>query len=68
MQQQEQFTINPNQSIVLSFKPKLEIKLMNDENKCVDDETYSLTKCLTDFIIKEVGCSLNWLKHHGHPT
>ena len=41
---------------------------MNDINKCVDDETYSLTKCLKDFIIKEVGCSLNWLKYHGHPT
>ena len=49
MEQQEQFTIIPNKSIVVSFKPKLQIKLMNDEKKCIDDETYSLTKCLEEF-------------------
>jgi hypothetical protein len=68
MDQQEHFIIKPNKSVVLSFKPKLELKLMNDEYKCVDEEAYSLTKCIVHFIIHKVGCSLNFFKHHGHPN
>jgi hypothetical protein len=68
MKQQEHLKIDPKRSILLSFQPKLKINLADDENSCIDEESYSLTKCLKDYIMKEVGCSLNWFQNHGDPT
>lgn len=35
-------------------------KLNLPEDPCVEDESYSLSKCLTDYVTKEVGCKSPW--------
>ena len=67
-QDTNKLTIPSNMSMELSFQVTSEIKLADDDHKCVDEEDYSLTKCLKDYIATNVGCSLNWFQTSAYQT
>ena len=62
---QKQLIFQTNKSIEIGFKmiSRKQIKY----NRYVKDAIYSLTKCLKDFIAKEVGCALQWFQEEEHP-
>ena len=68
MENQVNFLINPDRSTVLSFTLVSQTKLGDENNFCIHDESYSLTKCLHHFILNKVGCALNWFQPIGQPT
>ena len=57
-----------NRSVVIGFKLVSIKEIKNKNNKCIEDENYSLTKCLKDFVAKTVGCSLQWFQQDDHPV
>ena len=59
--------IQPNKSLGINFNLLSKKTLRQVENTCVDEENYSLTECLKDFIFKEVGCTLHWFQYNELP-
>ena len=60
-------TISPNKSLEVSFSVLSRSRLADEDYSCAEEENYSFTRCLQDFIAKTVGCSLNWFQMSMHP-
>ena len=56
----KKLNVLPNTTLELSFTRKSEHKISDEANHCNEDSTYSLTKCLSNFVSNSVGCRMFW--------
>ena len=63
--QSEPVVLPPGTELEVVFKVKEVTMINREEHRCVEDQSYSLTKCLQKYIEEKSNCHINFAKDKG---